>query len=103
MIMHDLAIQRELNFLFLATNTFLHDHFLDVVEDAWFLNSDIAAVPEYLGSDEIKINTEEDVFQAIVRWIAVNTEDRKVHYEELLGTVRLPFITNAVRMSRRRL
>lgn len=61
------------------------------------LHLDVKKLMEFLGSDEIVVSSEEDVFNAIIRWIEYDPDDRKQQYASLIRTVRMSAIESIVR------
>ncbi|KAL9978692.1 hypothetical protein ACROYT_G016240, partial [Oculina patagonica] len=71
--------------------TFIQSNFAIVAKSEEFLNLTSQEVEEWISSDEIVINAEEDVFNIILGWIAKEREMRKGKFEELFRHVRLIF------------
>ena len=64
------------------------------------INSNFSAVmgtkqvKEWVSSDHIIINAEEEVFQEIVRWVSHNKSEREGDFPELLDKVRISSLTH---------
>ncbi|KAL9978680.1 hypothetical protein ACROYT_G016227 [Oculina patagonica] len=71
--------------------TFIQSNFATVAKSEEFLNLTSQEVEEWISSDEIVINAEEDVFNIILGWIEKERETRKGKFEELFRHVRLIF------------
>ena len=71
--------------------TFIESNFASVARSAEFLDLTSQEVEEWISSDEIVINTEEDIFIIILRWIAKERKFRTRKFEELFRHVRLIF------------
>ena len=71
--------------------TFIQSNFATVAKSEEFLNLTSQEVEEWISSDEIVINAEEDVFNIIREWIAKEPEKRSGKFEELFRHVRLVF------------
>ena len=71
--------------------TFIQSNFAIVAKSEEFLNLTSHEVEDWISSDEITINAEEDVFNIIVGWIAKRREMRNGKFEELFRHVRLHF------------
>ncbi|KAL9978682.1 hypothetical protein ACROYT_G016230 [Oculina patagonica] len=71
--------------------TFIQSNFATVAKSEEFLNLTSQEVEDWISSDEIVINAEEDVFNIILRWIAKKPETRNGKFEELFRHVRLIF------------
>ena len=71
--------------------TFVQSNFAIVAKSEEFLNLRSREVEEWISSDEIVINAEEDVFAIILGWIAKDRETRSGKFEELFRHVRIIF------------
>jgi hypothetical protein len=70
--------------------------FTDVSNSEEFLTLEIGQVSDLLSHDNLRVNSEEDVFDAAVGWINYNTESRSKHMAHLLRLVRLPLLSPVV-------
>ncbi|XP_060585123.1 kelch-like protein 10 [Ruditapes philippinarum] len=69
-------------------------HFNDVVEKSFeyvHLNTD--ELSEIIGDDRLNVKTEDEVFDAVMKWIEFSFRERKEHFKTLLDRVRFPYIT----------
>ncbi|KAM7449341.1 hypothetical protein ABFA07_002717 [Porites harrisoni] len=71
----------------------INSDFSVVMETGDFLNLDVKQVLEWVSSDDVIVNAEEDVFSGIVLWVSHNKSEREKHFPELLHQVRLPFVS----------
>lgn len=77
-----------------AAYKFALDNFVAVSKESdEFLTLKAEDVKEFVYSEKININQEEDVFEAIVEWIDVSPTSRYDHATELLAGVRFPLIS----------
>ena len=67
--------------------------FCTVMETEDFLNLDMKQVMEWMSSDDVIVNSEEDVFKGIVKWVSHNKRDRENHFLELLSQVRMASVS----------
>ena len=72
----------------------INSDFSVVMETGDFLNLDVKQVLEWVSSDGVIVNAEEDVFSGIVMWVSHNKSEREKHFPELLHQVRLPFVSH---------
>ena len=72
----------------------INSDFSVVMETGDFLNLDVKQVMEWVSSDDVIVNAEEDVFSGIVMWVSHNKSEREKHFPELLHQVRLPFVSH---------
>ena len=74
-------------------HTMINSHFSAVMETDDFLSLDIKQVMEWVSSDDIIVNSEEEVFKGIVKWVSHNKSEREVDFPGLLHQVRLVSIS----------
>ena len=67
----------------------INSDFSAVMETEDFLSLDIKQVMEWVSSDDITVNTEEEVFKGIVKWVSHNKSEREVNFAGLLHQIRL--------------
>lgn len=70
--------------------------FTEVSSSEEFLILDIEQVADLLSHDNLRVNSEEEVFDAAVGWIHYCSEGRAKHMAHLLRLVRLPLLPPAV-------
>ena len=68
------------------------ENFSSLVQYDEFLHLPVEKVIEFVSSDLIEVRDEETVFDAVIRWIKFDKEDRKKYMYDLLQEVRLPVI-----------
>jgi kelch-like protein 18 len=66
--------------------------FVDVSSTEEFVQLDLARVCQLLACDHIKVTSEEQVFDAALRWIEHNRTHRVKYTAELLRLIRLPLL-----------
>lgn len=76
-------------------------HFNEIVKHEEFLDLEESNVVELIKSSEIEVNSEEDVYQALLEWVTHKESERGSKLAHLLEHVRLPllsarFITDVV-------
>ena len=71
-----------------------NSNFSVVMETEDFLNLEIKQVMEWLSSDDIIVNAEEEIFKGIVKWVSHNRRERESNFPELLREVRLLSISH---------
>ena len=71
----------------------INTNFSVVMETEDFLKLDQKQVMEWVSSDDVIVNEEEDIFKGIVRWVSHNKSEREGDFPELLHQVRLPFLS----------
>ena len=67
----------------------INSNFRVVMETEDFLNLDVKQVMEWVSNDDVIVNTEEDIFKGIVKWVSHNKSEREDHFLELLSQVRM--------------
>ena len=73
--------------------TYIERCFPMVVEAPSFLHLDVNTVLRILGSSELNIKTEVEVFNAAVNWLEHDIEDRSKYAKQLLLKVRLTLLS----------
>ena len=72
----------------------INSDFSVVIETDDFLSLDVKQVMEWVSSDDITVNTEEEVFKGIVKWMSHKRSEREVNFPALLHQVRLVSISH---------
>ena len=72
---------------------FICTHFMSVVELEDFLNLSLEELEEWISSDELIVKGEEDVFQAIVKWLEGKECRERERFFELFRHVRLVYMS----------
>ena len=76
-----------------VANVFSHHNFQDVMEGEEFLHLPIKQLTDILSSDELNVVSEEQVYNACLRWVHYNLAERKDRLHEVLSHVRLPLVS----------
>ena len=71
----------------------INSNFGVVMETEDFLNLDVKQVMEWVSSDDVIVNAEEDIFQGIVKWVSHNKSQREKEFPGLLHQIRLSSIS----------
>ena len=71
----------------------INSDFSAVMETDDFLGLNIEQVMEWVSSDDITVNAEEEVFKGIVKWVSHNRSKREADFASLLCQVRLVSIS----------
>jgi kelch-like protein 18 len=79
--------------LVMACQKFIKKFFSRVAETEEFLALTVEELAEVVGEDELFVSTEEEVFNAVLRWVKFNPEERQDSLALLLAKVRLPLLT----------
>ena len=72
----------------------INSDFSVVMETGDFLNLDVKQVMEWVSSDDVIVNAEEDIFQGIVKWVSHDKSEREKHFPGLLHQIRLSSISH---------
>jgi actin-binding protein IPP len=72
---------------------YVHRHFEEVCKTEEFLELDWSILLSFLKSDSIKISSEDDVFIALLKWIAYDIENRRGYAKQFLNHVKLPLVS----------
>lgn len=74
-------------------NKYIQKHFKDVMATDEFLNLNKSELMEIISRDELNVQSEEQVFEALLTWIKRDKEIRELAMPELMVKVRLPLLT----------
>lgn len=72
---------------------FAQQHFLQLSTTSEFLNSSASIVATILSSDDLNVEKEENIFEALIKWTYHDLNNRKEFFPELLPLVRLPLLS----------
>ncbi|XP_067003129.1 kelch-like protein diablo isoform X3 [Anabrus simplex] len=72
---------------------FTLENFWEVGHGEEFLGLSPAKLVEFISSDELQVEREETVFQAVIRWFNHNPEQRRADFHKVLEHVRLPLLS----------
>ncbi|XP_041736617.2 LOW QUALITY PROTEIN: kelch-like protein 11 [Coregonus clupeaformis] len=89
---HSLAHMYTLDQLALRAADMIRRNFHKVIQDEEFYTLPFHLVRDWLSDAEITVDAEEVLFEAVVKWVQRNTEQRGRYFEELFRILRLPQI-----------
>lgn len=78
--------------LVVSVNRFVNRNFVRITQTPDFLSLTYADMADILGRDELNVDCEEQIYEAILAWIKHDEEKRREHVYDLLRLVRLPLI-----------
>lgn len=88
----DFAVVHNLQELREMATTYSIQNFSKVSHQEEFLNLSLSQVVEFVQSDDIKVESEEDVYEAVTNWI-FHDEDKRIEHSDLLyNYVRFPIL-----------
>ena len=76
-----------------VADIFSHHNFQDVMDGEEFLHLPLCQLKEILSSDELNVVSEEQVYNASMRWVRNNLAERRDKLSEVLQHVRLPLVS----------
>ncbi|KAM4691727.1 kelch-like protein 11 [Rhinophrynus dorsalis] len=86
---HSLAHMYTLNQLALKSADMIRRNFFKVIQDDEFYTLPFHLVRDWLSDPEITVDSEEILFEAILKWIQKNPDERERYFEELFRLLRL--------------
>uniref|UniRef100_A0AAX7SI17 BTB domain-containing protein n=1 Tax=Astatotilapia calliptera TaxID=8154 RepID=A0AAX7SI17_ASTCA len=89
---HSLAHMYTLDQLALRAADMIRRNFHKVIQDEEFYTLPFHLVRDWLSDAEITVDSEEVLFEAVVKWVQKNPEERSRYFEELFRLLRLPQI-----------
>ncbi|XP_049954201.1 kelch-like protein 5 isoform X1 [Schistocerca serialis cubense] len=78
-----------------AAHDYTTEHFMEVINREEFTKLSADEVEKLLKSDDLNVPCEENVFNALMTWIAHDEETRKKDVSRLLGLIKLPLLSPA--------
>ncbi|XP_075230806.1 kelch protein isoform X2 [Lycorma delicatula] len=75
-----------------TSETYIEQHFPEVVECEEFLTLSHHQVSKLICSDRLTVPSEEKVFECVISWVNHDLETRQSHLAELMEHVRLPLL-----------
>lgn len=99
---HSLAHMYTLTQLAQRAAETIRRNFHKVIHNEEFFTLPFHLVRDWLCDTDITVDSEQELFEAIVKWVQQNPEEREKHFEELFALLRLPqiaptFLTRVVR------
>ncbi|XP_045141794.1 LOW QUALITY PROTEIN: kelch-like protein 7 [Echinops telfairi] len=76
-----------------AADAFIHQHFTDVYKTEEFLQLDAQRVTQLLHQDALTVRAEEQVYDAALRWLRHDAQNRKPFIVDVLTQVRFPLLS----------
>ena len=76
-----------------ASGKFAERHFTEVANEDEFLLLPKSQLAELLSCEDLNVNSEEEVYNAIMRWVYHDKENRKNAIAELLQQIRMPLLS----------
>ena len=87
------AKEHHCNELVAKVHSYIESNFASVAQSKEFLDLSSQEIENWISSDEIVINNEEDIFKIIAQWTSQNTKYRMGEFTELFRHVRLMFVS----------
>ena len=76
-----------------TATSYIRENFSLISATNEFLELDFKRLTDLVSSDDTKIDREEQIFEAIMKWIKHNRENRTQYFKELISHVRFPLIS----------
>ena len=76
-----------------SANQFVYDNFVAVSQTDEFKSLCSERLTEYLSSDEIRVEREEQVFEALMEWTNHDLESRQGYFKQLSQHIRFPLMS----------
>lgn len=73
--------------------TYIEQHFTEVIQFDEFLNLTHTQVLNLIKSDRLCVQSEEKVFESVIAWIQFDSPTRQEHLAQLMEYVRLPLLS----------
>lgn len=76
-----------------SAEEYLEKHFTEVSQEEEFLSLELSQIGELLSRDQLCVSSEEQIFEALIRWVKKDPELRSIYLPGLLSKVRLPLLS----------
>ncbi len=76
-----------------AASVFSQSHFPEVSKKEEFLNFTVDQLKELMSKDQLNVQSEFEVFEALMNWIEQDKESRQKYIADLVNQVRLPLLS----------
>uniref|UniRef100_A0A8D3BDX6 Kelch like family member 11 n=2 Tax=Scophthalmus maximus TaxID=52904 RepID=A0A8D3BDX6_SCOMX len=93
---HSLAHMYTLDQLALGAAKTIRRNFNKVIRNEEFYTLPFHLLRDWLSDSEITVDSEQELFETIVKWVQHDKEERETHFEELFELLRLPQIAPTV-------
>ena len=75
-----------------ACEKFIQQYFYEVSLSEEFYNLSAKELLDIIRRDELCVDSEEQVFEAVMRWVKKDVELRKEHLPQILSKIRMPLL-----------
>ena len=76
------------------TDSYIFKHFAEVVKNEEFLELDKEDLFNFIASDKIEMESEDQVFDCILSWIKRDRDSRSQYFPDFMKNVRFPFLSS---------
>uniref|UniRef100_W5N0R3 Kelch-like family member 7 n=1 Tax=Lepisosteus oculatus TaxID=7918 RepID=W5N0R3_LEPOC len=76
-----------------TADDFIHQHFTEVYKTDEFLQLDVKRVTHLLHQDTLTVRAEDQVYDAAVRWLKYDEQNRQQYIVDILAKVRFPLVS----------
>lgn len=97
---HAFAIQHNREQLIKYSQDFITENFLEVAKMPEYLSMSPLVIDTIVGSSNLNISNEIEVFEAVMLWINHDKENRKQHLPSLMSKIKLPLVNTSYLMDK---
>ncbi|KAL5012057.1 hypothetical protein ScPMuIL_010608 [Solemya velum] len=90
---HSFAEQHNRVELMKMADDYMSDKFLDVISNDEFKNVPFSLLEKLLSSADLNVQSEIQVYEAVMKWVQEDVETRKGHLPALMAKVKLPLLS----------
>ena len=76
-----------------TATSFIRDNFITVSSTEEFLTMDAERLRSLVESDATRVDREEQIYEAIMKWLEHDQDARRPHFKDLITNVRFPLIS----------
>ena len=86
------AEQHGRNELMKMADQFTYDNFREVIESEEFVTMSVKHIDALVASDDLNVDSELQVYEAVMRWVKSDLNNRKKYLANLISKVKLPLL-----------
>lgn len=92
---HNFAHQHNRIELIKMADDYILENFLEVVDTEEFKTLPIDLLEKLVSSPDLNVENENQIYEGVMKWVKMDTENRKCHLGKLMSKIKLPLLSPA--------
>lgn len=92
---HNFAHQHNRIELIKMADDYILENFLEVVDTEEFKTLPIDLLEKLVSSSDLNVENENQIYEGVMKWVKMDTENRKCHLGKLMSKIKLPLLSPA--------